>query len=237
MNQPDIIDDVQRIIKTAVDVYIALKYVKTTFENKVYFKELDEGFSGTLETIIFDNGVFYLNDEENILKAWLMLVDKHPDKLDTYQYNLLNLAAEWRIRAFRNKSEYQEWITRLVDSYSMNPITNITGNSKPFGGGRGKSDIDKECLMVDDEIHERFMDPEVMVKLLSVNPWLVFIFTLGLGTNEIISYHTNTLSLPKLIESIRSAAAVTEEKRTGPGSKVAASVRQEIGNITTTTEQ
>lgn len=188
----------KRIVQTAGSLYLERYYHVSTYESRNFTIQLDEEFSKVVEGVIMDNGIQYLRDAVDWLEWWEGLVETHPENKETFQFNLISLAQNFRAMAFTSGEEYKDWIIELSRSIS----------SMRHGGDGTELSISGDeknptYVCCDDSTFERMPLFEEIKVVLSSNPWVCYLITLSMGMNQIMQHKVRAQTISEIITGLK----------------------------------
>lgn len=188
---------IDNVLTRTLELYKNKYYHLFTPNEKTYVVNTDLNFTNTIENIIFDNGLMYLTDFMDYAELWASLVISHPDNKDTFQYNLLNLTSMFRGKCFTSIEDYSKWVDHILDTISIN--TSLP-TGKPINLEPSKGN--KVYVTLEDVDFERLHKRDEMKHILEENAWVVFLFTLSMCVDEIISIKNSSKTIGEMNQLI-----------------------------------
>lgn len=156
-----------------VQSYLTPIHLRSSSEMMVTNPELVEA----IMSVVGDAGMIYLSVWENVSGLWAKF--REQDDAGVCQW-LLQAATTFRILAFTNGNEYQNWVEHLVSSYCSHAVAS---------GSVGQSSQKEleEAVAIDDEYADRIPRATEYRALMYANPWFVYLASLQLSYHEIYS--------------------------------------------------
>lgn len=189
---------IDEVIGRTFDIYRSKYYHEFTYGETTYIINTDPAFTSVLEDIIFDNGLLYLTDFQDYAEVWEMLVQRHQQSKDTYQYNLLNLVTIFRCKCFADKEEYKQWVGHIAESITIN-TSDTNGNELAL---EPTNKFDTAYVTLEDDDFHRLHKITDMRGLLGSNPWIVFLITLSMSVDDIIAVKNTSKTMNEITRTI-----------------------------------
>lgn len=147
--------------------------------------------------MISDQGLLFMTTHQDLIERWQELVTRY-EQCRVADW-LLQASISWQLTAFDTQSDYDQWISRLAESYASPIGENFTEQNN----SRQKEPIEAS-IAIDDERAERMAQIKEYRLLLQANPWLAYLATLQLSMPKIWTLLFNSDSYQSQYANIQS---------------------------------